>query len=120
MNSSLKTSRPGFIRRNLIKCDKKFKETAYISVVRFVLDYSSTIWDLYHQEDINRIENIQRREAIFVQGDYKRTSSVTSTMDELDWVPLHERRREKRLTLLYKIINDLVANPADQHMSRDM
>ena len=87
MNSSLKTSRPGFIRRNLIKCDKKFKETDYISLVRSVLDYSSTIWDLYHPKDINRIENIQRRAAIFVQGDYKRTSSVTSTMDELDWYP---------------------------------
>ena len=29
----------GFIRRNLKKCDKKFKESAYISLVRFVLDY---------------------------------------------------------------------------------
>ena len=68
----------GFIRRNLKNCDKKFKETAYISLVRSVLDYSSTIWDPHLQQDIDRIENIQRRAARFVQSDYKRTSSVTS------------------------------------------
>ena len=30
-------------------------------------------------------------------------------MEELGWKPLHERRSEQHLTLLYKIINDLVA-----------
>ena len=39
-------------------------------------------------------------------------------MEELGWKPLHERRREKRLILLYKItVNDLVAIPADQHIT---
>ena len=107
----------GFIRRNLKNCDKKFKETAYISLVRSVLDYSSTIWDPHLKQDIDRIENIQRRAARFVQSDYTRTSSVTSMMEELGWKPLHERRREQRLTLLYKIVNDLVAIPADQHIT---
>ena len=101
----------GFIRRNLKKCDKKFKETAYSSLVRSVLDYSSTIWDSHLKQDIDRIENIQRRAARFVQSDYKRTSSVTSMMEELGWKPLHERRREQRLTLLYKIVNDLKSLP---------
>ena len=98
-------------------CDKKFKESAYISLVRSVLDYSSTIWDPYHQKDIYRIETIQRRAAGFVQKDNKRTSSVTSMMEELGWKPLHEQRREQRLTLLYKIVNDLVAIPTDQHIT---
>ena len=38
-------------------------------------------------------------------------------MEELRWKPLHERRREQRLILLYKIVNDLVAIPADQHIT---
>ena len=57
----------------------------------------------------------------FSRGDQRirevmQTSSVTSMMDELGWKPLHERTREQRLTLLFKIVNDLVAIPADQHI----
>ncbi|XP_053398165.1 uncharacterized protein LOC128556626 [Mercenaria mercenaria] len=71
----------GFIRRNLKNCNKQFKETAYISLVRSVLDYSSTVWDPYLSKDITRIENIQRRAARFVQNDYRRTSSVSQMMN---------------------------------------
>jgi hypothetical protein len=45
-------------------------------------------------------------------------------MNELGWMPLNERRKEQRLVLLFKIVNDLVAIPADnnieynQHPSR--
>ena len=106
----------GFIRRNLKHCNKHFKETAYISLVRSVLDYSGTVWDPYLQKDINRIENIQRRAARFVFKDYRRTSSVTSMMKDLGWKPLVERRREQRLVLLYKIVNDLVAIPTEHHI----
>ena len=34
-------------------------------------------------------------------------------MNELGWKPLNERRKEQRLVLLFKIVNDLVAIPAD-------
>ena len=107
----------GFIRRNLKHCNKKFKETAYISLVRSVLDYSATVWDPYLTKDIERLKSIQRRGARFVQNDYQRTSSVTSMMNELGWKPLAHRRREQRLILLFKIINDLVAIPATDHIA---
>jgi hypothetical protein len=50
-------------------------------------------------------------------SDYKRTSSVTAMMNELGWKPLNERRKEQRLVLLFKIVNDLVlvAIPADNN-----
>jgi hypothetical protein len=44
----------GFIRRNPKHCNKKFKETAYISLVRSVMDYLDTVWDPYLQKDIDR------------------------------------------------------------------
>ena len=79
----------GFIRRNLKHCNRKFKETAYISLVPSLFDYSSTVWDLHLQKDIERIENVQRRADRFIYSDYKRTSSVTTMMNELGWKPLN-------------------------------
>ena len=37
-------------------------------------------------------------------------------MTDLKWKPLQQRRREHRLTLLYKIINNLVAIPKDDYI----
>jgi hypothetical protein len=74
------------------------------------------VWDLHLQKDIDRIENVQRRQARFIYSDYKRTSSVTAIINELGWKPLNERRKEQRLVLLFKIVNDLVAIPADNNI----
>ena len=106
----------GFIRRNLKTCHQSFKETAYISLVRSVLEYSSSVWDPYLDKDIKKIENIQRNAARFVKNDYRRHSSVTSMLNDLNWTPLHERRRENRLLMLFKILNNLVAIPPDKHI----
>jgi hypothetical protein len=111
------TSILGFLGRNLKHCSKTLKETAYISLVRSVLDYSSTVWDPYLQQDIDRLELIQRRAARFAYNDYGRTTSATEMMKKLDWKPLSERRREQRLILMYKIVNDLIAIPAETHIT---
>ena len=103
----------GFIRRNLRKCNEAFKETAYIALVRSVLEYSCTVWDPHLDKDINQLERIQRNAARFIKNDYSRHSSVTSLMKALKWQPLHTRRKEKRLILMFKIINNLVAIPPD-------
>jgi hypothetical protein len=84
--------------------------------VRSLFDYSSTVWDPHLQKNIDRIENVQRRAAKFIYSDYKRTSSVTAMMNELGWKPLNERRKKQRLVLLFKIVNDLVAIPADNNI----
>ena len=50
------------------------------------------IWDLHTQRSINRLEMVQRRAERFVTGDYRRTSSVTSILVDLQWeyAPLKE------------------------------
>ena len=93
-----------------------FPNRASISAGRGPIHYSASVWDPYLQKDIDRIESIQRRGARFVQKDYQRTSSVKAMMNELGWKPLAHRRREQRLTLLFKIINGLVAIPATDHI----
>ena len=108
----------GFIRRNLKHCYESFKETAYISLVRSVLEYSSTVWDPHTNKEIKQIEKIQRNAARFVKRDYSmHSNSVTKMMNDLNWRHLQLRRRDSRLVLLYKIINNLVAIPTDNHLS---
>ena len=107
----------GFIRRNLKHCKENFKETAYICLVRSVLEYASSVWDPYLDKDIKKLEKTQRNAARFVKKDYSRHSSVTAMMKDLNWQPLHERRKDNRLIMLFKILNNLVAIPSDKHIS---
>lgn len=93
-----------FLRRNLACCPKSLRETAYVSMVRSILEYCAPIWDPYLQGDINNIEKVQRRSARFVCQDYAYTSSVTRMLGNLGWASLEERRRELRLTLLFKLV----------------
>ena len=51
----------GFLRRNLRLCPPSCRKTAYISFVRYALEYSAVVWDPYQQNDIDKLENIQRR-----------------------------------------------------------
>ena len=106
----------GFIRRNLRNCNEQFKATAYISLVRSVLEYSSTVWDPYLEGDIQRLEKIQRKAARFVKKDYQRTSSVTAMLDDLGWETLQKRRMCNRLAMMYKITNKQVAIPPNDHI----
>ena len=103
----------GFIKRNLKGCPFRLKEIAYITLVRSVLEYSAPIWDPHLAKDIQALERIQRRAARFVKSDYAHTSSVTSMLEELGWKNLAHRRRDLRLALLFKVVNDQIAVPVD-------
>ena len=60
------TSTLDFLRRNIRHCPINSKRTAYIAVVRSVLEYGSIVGDPYH-----RLERIQHRAARFILGDYR-------------------------------------------------
>ena len=82
----------GFLRRNLKGCPSKFKEIAYFSMVL-------------------SLNKIQRAAARFVTNNYQRKSSVTALIQDLGWTDLQTRRKNFRLTSLYKILNGLIAVP---------
>ncbi|KAI8512895.1 hypothetical protein Bbelb_095340 [Branchiostoma belcheri] len=48
------------------------------------------------------LEQVQRRAARWVSQRFRRTSSVNNMLEELQWIPLRERRRLARLTTFYK------------------
>ena len=89
----------------------KLKEIAYFSMVRSLLEYSCSVWDPYRQGDIDKLNKIQRAAARFVTNNYQRRSSVTALIQDLGWTDLQTRRKNFRLTSLYKISNGLIAVP---------
>ena len=100
----------GFIKRNLRECTKQVKAASYTTLVRPVLEYSSTVWDPPTQSNIKTLEQIQKRAARFVTNDYTtRTSGcVTRMQKDLGWDTLQKRRLDNRLSMLYKIDHQLV------------
>ncbi|KAI8520129.1 hypothetical protein Bbelb_033860 [Branchiostoma belcheri] len=92
----------GFLRRNLKVRSKKIRELAYCTLVRPIVEFASPVWDPYTVKDITRLEQVQRRAARWVTQRYRRTSSVSNMLEELQWVSLQERRRIARLVTFYK------------------
>ena len=48
----------GFVRRNLSDCSAPVKSAAYTTIVRPILEYSSTVWDPHHNRDIHNLEQV--------------------------------------------------------------
>ena len=66
-NVSTKASRMlGFLKRNLNISSIKLKTKAYTSLVRPLVEYACPVWDPYHQDNIRKIEMIQRRACRYV------------------------------------------------------
>ena len=76
----------GFLRRNIRRCPINSKRTAYIALVRAVLEYGAIVWDPYHRGDIDKLEQIQHRAARFITGDYRsrHPGSVTTMLTNLN------------------------------------
>ncbi|XP_052212121.1 uncharacterized protein LOC127831167 [Dreissena polymorpha] len=106
----------GFLQRNLRVSNEKVKTTAYTSLVRPGLEYCSTVWNPFTKDLVYKLEMVQRRAARYVTNRYHNTSSVSSMIEHLGWETLESRRTKAQLTMLYKIINDLVDIPANQYL----
>ena len=58
-----------FVRRNLYSCPQHIKKSAYTTLVRPLLEYSSSVWDPHTKTLVNKIEMVQRRAARFCHND---------------------------------------------------
>jgi hypothetical protein len=70
------------LRRNLYFCAKDVRETAYLSLVRPILEYAGTVWDpnCLHLE--NDLERVQKRAGRFVMNNseiYSKRSDLISS-----------------------------------------
>ena len=106
----------GFIRRNLGQLSTAVKQQAYTSLVRPQLEYAAAAWDPHRQNQINSLEMVQRRAVRFIAGNYQREASVTTMREDIGLQTLEERRRQVRLIMMYKAINNLVAIPLPEYI----
>ena len=95
----------GFLRWNIYKCPQDIKSQTYISLVRPHLEYASSVWDPFRKCHINALEMVQRKAARFATSNYTRKPGTVTTIQNLGWQTLENRRKMARLTLFYKSIN---------------
>ena len=101
----------GMLRRNLKGCSKSIKSTAYLALVRPILEYASSVCDPHESKYIDQLEMVQRRAARFVCNNYRREASVTAMIDDLEWDTLKTRREATRLVQMRQIQMDNSAIP---------
>ena len=100
-----------FLQRNIYQCPRKTKELCYKALVRPQMEYASMIWDPHTANNIHSLEMVQRRAARFVTGNYRRTCSLNSMLQQLQWPTLQERRAASKMVMMYRIVNKFVAVP---------
>ena len=69
-------------------CSKEERNSAYNMIVRPHLEYASTCWNSYTKRNIDRLEAVQRRAAIFVLNfyDYHPTADFSGRIQKsLQW-----------------------------------
>ena len=100
-------------RLNLLK-GLKFKlnrstlNAMYLTLIRPLMEYADFIWDGCSSES-TVLESIQYEAARLVTGAIKGTNRQ-SLLEELGWVPLKTRRYVHKISMFYKMMNNLVPN----------
>ena len=108
-------SKLGFIKRNLRGCPSALKRSAYLALVRSGLEYGAIIWDPFYKAQSRSIELVQNKALRWINGlsPFDQTSIKKLLLDTgLD--SLEARRRDARVTMLFKIVHGLVAITTDE------
>ena len=98
-----------FLKHNIRHCPEPCRRTAYIALVRSVLEYRSTVWDPYYVKDIDRLEKVQRQAARLISGDYatREPGCISKMLKDQGLQSLQDRRMVARLTFFYKVVEGL-------------
>ena len=90
-----------FLQRNLSTCSRDVKLKSYKTHVRPIVECASTFWDPNSKDLQCKVESVQRKAACWVTNDWRRSSSPTEMLDEVELKKLQERRSIAKLKMLH-------------------
>ena len=90
---------------------------AFITYVRPLLEYNSIIWSPYLQQDIDRIDQVQRRFSKRLRG--RSNHTYESKLNLLNLTSLELRRLHNDLALCYRIVFGLTVLKFDEFFQRN-
>ena len=93
-----------FIKRNFFKCNKNIKLKCYLTLVRLILEYASSVWDPSTKENIKKLEKIKKRAARFITNEYSLLTRVTPIVKSLNLEPLEDRRAKTKVVIIIIVI----------------
>lgn len=98
-----------------LKLSRRSLDLLYKTYVRSILEYSDVLFCNSTQENLGKLDDIQKRAGRIVSGAIRGTSSET-LYNELSWQSL-TARREDRMLLLY---SDIVHDRAPQYLTEHL
>ena len=98
--------RINIMRKLKFQLDRKSLETIYLAFVRPLLEYADVTWDNCSQYEKNELNKIQNEAARIAVGATKLVS-LNALYNEIGWESLEKRRLDHKLTLFYKMLNNL-------------
>ena len=93
------------MRKLKFTLDRSSLEKIYLTFIRPLLEYGDILFDNCTQNEKSSIEKIQHEAARIVTGATKLVS-IEKLNKEVGWESLETRRRNHKLTLFYKMINN--------------
>ena len=94
------------MRKLKFRLDRKSLEVTYTSFIRPILEYGDVVLDNCSQYEKQEIEKVQIEAARIVTGTTK-LISLNLLYIEAGWDSLEKRRKYHKLTLFYKLINNI-------------
>ena len=97
----------GMMRKLKFTLHRKALNQIYVSCLRPLMEYSSTVWDgctAYEKESLEKIQN----EAARIVTGLTRSVSLENLYSEIGWLSLSDRRRYQKLVIVYKSKNGLI------------
>ena len=98
--------RIGILRKLKHTMNRKSLEIIYLSFIRPVLEYADVVWDNCTINEQYELEKIQYEAARIITG-CTRLVSIQNLLTESGLLLLKERRKNHKLTLFYKMANNL-------------
>ena len=69
--------------------------------MRPVLEYASSVWDPSTKENIDKLEQIQKRADRLITGEYSKFTRITPLVKSLNLETLQDRRTKSKVVIIH-------------------